>query len=266
MSSEEERLARLLKRAVPEPPVRLSADQITTGSARPTAKSWRLPALAAAAVVAIGVTVGLVAAQLPGSRGDKSPQFATGATSAKPSPHISATCQGRTVTVPNVVGESMDAAGAMVQDVGLTEGVYFAPTARVPSGTVMAQSLTAGSKAVPGAEVALEIASAPSTSTAAPIDPGMEMTATPKPRSPCQAVTGTPAASDATQPVPNVVGMTANQAHLAARAAGFSVSTVFTAAPASRHVPPGTVFAQEPAPGSSARRGSGMILYAAPAS
>ena len=103
----------------------------------------------------------------------------------------------------------------------------------------MAQSLTAGSKAVPGAEVALEIASAPSTSTAAPIDPGMQITATPTPLSPCQAVTGTPAASDATQPVPNVVGMTASQAHLAARAAGFSVSTVFTAAPASRHVPPG---------------------------
>ena len=161
MSSEEDRLARLLKRAVPEPPVRLSADQITTQSAHPTAKSWRLPALAAAAVVAIGVTVGLVAAQLPGSRAGQSPQMATG-TSARPSPHVSASCQGRTVTVPNVVGELMDAAGAMVQDVGLTDGVYFAPTARVPAGTVMAQSLTAGSKAVPGAEVELEIASAPS--------------------------------------------------------------------------------------------------------
>lgn len=266
MSSEEDRLARLLKRAVPEPPVRLSADRITTHPTRPTAKSWRLPALAAAAVVAIGATVGLVAAQLPGSRGDESPQLATGATSATPSPHVSASCQGRTVTVPNVVGESMDAAGAMVQDAGLTEGVYFAPTARVPSGTVMAQSLTAGTKAVPGAEVALEIASAPSTSTAAPIDPGMQITAAPTPVTPCQAVTGTPAAANATASVPNVVGMTANQAHEAARAAGFSVSTVFIAAPASRHVPPGTVFAQEPAAGSSARPGSGMILYAAPAS
>jgi hypothetical protein len=266
MSSEEDRLARLLKRAVPEPPVRLSADQITTQPARSTAKSWRLPALAAAAVVAIGVTVGLVAAQLPGSRGAESPQLATGTTSARPSPHVSATCPGHTVTVPNVVGATMDAAGAVIQDVGLTEGDYFAPSARVPSGTVMAQSPTAGSKAVPGALVWLKIASAPSTSTAAPIDPGFEMTATPPPPSPCQAVSGTPAAPDATQPVPNVVGMTANQAHHAARAAGFNVSIVFTAAPASRHVPPGTVFAQEPAAGSPARPGSGMILYAAPAS
>ena len=169
------------------------------------------------------------------------------------------------MTVPNVVGATMDAAGAIVQDVGLTEGVYFAPSARVPSGTVMAQSPTAGSKAVPGALVWLKIASAPSTSTAARIDAGMDMPTTPPPPSPCQAATGTPAASDATQPVPNVVGMTANQAHDAARAAGFNVSTVFTAAPASKTVPPGIVFAQEPAAGSSARPGSGMILYAAPA-
>jgi hypothetical protein len=265
MSSEEDRLARLLKRAVPEPPVRLSADQITTRPARPTAKSWRLPALAAAAVVAIGVTVAVVAAQLPGSRGSDSSQLVSGA-SARPSPQVSASCEGRTVTVPNVVGESMDAAGAMVQDAGLTAGIYFAPTTRVPAGTVMTQSLTAGSKAVSGAEVELEIASAPSTSTVSPGDPGWEVPATPTPLSPCQAVTGTPAAADATQPVPNVVGMTANQAHFAARAAGFSVSTVFVTAPASRHVPPGTVFAQEPAAGSFARQGSGMILYAAPAS
>jgi len=130
----------------------------------------------------------------------------------------------------------------------------------------MAQSLTAGSNAVPGAEVELEIASFPSTSTAAPVDPGMEVTATPTPLSPCQAVTGTPAASNATAAVPNVVGMTANQAREAARADGFNVSVVFTASAASRHAPPGIVFALEPRAGSSARPGSGMILYAAPAS
>jgi hypothetical protein len=264
MSSEEERLSRLLKRAVPEPPVRLSADQITTRSARPTVKSWRLPALAAAAVVAIGVTVGLVAAQMPGPREAAAPQAASGS-SASPSPRVGASCHGHTVTVPSVVGVTVDAAGAIVQDVGLNEGEYFAPSTRVPAGTVMAESPTAGSRAVPGALVWLEIASAPSTSTAPDVDPGMEITATPTPLSPCQAVGGTPPASNATQRVPNVVGMTANQAHDAARAAGFNVSTVFTATPASRPVPPGFVFAQEPAAGSPARPGSGMILYAAPA-
>jgi hypothetical protein len=264
MSSEEERLARLLKRAVPEPPVQLSADEITTQSARPSARSWRLPALAAAAVAAIGVTVGLVAAQLPSSRGAAVPQSVSGS-SARPSPQVSTTCPGSAVTVPNVVGETMDAAGAVIQDAGLSQGVYFAPSTRVPAGIVLAESPAAGSRAVPGALIWLKIASAPSTSTAAPVDPGWEPTAAPTP-SPCQVVTGTPQASDATERVPNVVGMTANQAHYAARGAGFSVSTVVAAPPASRSVPPGTVFAQEPAAGSSARPGSGMTIYAAPGS
>lgn len=265
MSSEEERLARLLKRAVPEPPVQLSADEITTQSAGLSARSWRLPARAAAAVVAIGVTVGLVAAQLTGPRGAAVPQGVSGS-SARPSPHVSATCQGRTVTVPNVVGETMDAAGAVIQDAGLNQGVYFAPSTRVPAGIVMAESPAAGSRAVHGALIWLKIASAPLTSTAAPIDPGIEPTAAPTTLSPCQAAIGTPPASNATERVPNVVGMTANQARYAARAAGFSVSTALAAPPASRRVPPGTVFAQEPAAGSSARPGSGMILYAAPTS
>jgi hypothetical protein len=265
MSTEEERLARLLKRAVPEPPAQLSADEITTPSAGPSARSWRLPALAAAAVVAIGVTVGLVAAQLPGPREAAAPQGVSGS-SARPSPQVGATCRGHTVTVPNVIGETMDAAGAVIQDAGLNQGVYFAPSTRVPAGTVMAESPTAGSRAVPGALIWLQIASAPSTSTAPPIDPGWEPTAAPTPLSPCQAVTGTAPAPSATERVPNVVAMTANQAHYAARAAGFSVSTVLAAPPASRSVPPGTVFAQEPVAGSSARPGSGMIIYAAPAS
>ena len=102
--------------------------------------------------------------------------------------------------------------------------------------------------------------------SAADIDPGEEMTATPTPLSPCQAVTETPPAPDATRPVPNLVGMSANRAHNAAQAVGFNVSTVYTVTPASRRVPPGIVCAQEPAPGSSARPGSSMIIYAAPAS
>jgi cystathionine beta-synthase len=97
--------------------------------------------------------------------------------------------------------------------------------------------------------------------SAAQIDPGEEMT--PTPLSPCQAVTEAPLASGATQPVPNLVGMSAHRAHDAAQAVGFNVSTVPTA---SRGVPPGIVFAQEPAPGSSARPGSSMIIYAAPTS
>jgi hypothetical protein len=265
MSTEEQRLARLLKNVVPEPPVQLSADEITAPAAGSSARSWTSPALAAAAVVAIGVTVGLLAIHTSGPDRATTPLARSG-TPAGSSPQAGATCGGRTVTVPNVVGVTMDAAGAIIQQVGLNEGTYFAVSARVPPGTVMAQSLTAGSRAVPGAEVQLEIASAPSASTAAPVDPAMVLTETPTPLSRCQAVGGTPAAANATVAVPNVVGMMADQATGEVRAAGFTATKVITAAPASRPVPPGTVFAQAPAPGSSARPGSGMILYVAPAS
>jgi PASTA domain len=265
MSTEEERLAQLLKRLVPEPPVQLSADDITVPGAGSSDRSWMLPALAAATVAAIGVTVGLVATQTSGPDRTPSPLAGSGA-SVSESPQASATCRGRTVTVPNVVGVVQDAALAIIQGVGLNVGVYYGvppASAHVAVGTVSAQSLPAGSKAVPGALVWLEIASAPSTSTAAPIDPGMGLTETPTPLSPCQIIVGTPPARNATQSVPDVVGMTSNQAMRVAQAAGFNVSTVITAAPASRPVPSGTVFAQSPAAGSAARPGSGMILYVA---
>jgi hypothetical protein len=263
MSSEEDRLAQLLKRVVPEPPAQLSADEITTPSAGRPAMSRTMPALAAAAVVAIGVTVGLLATQLSGP----GRTTALSGTSASASPQASATCRGRTAVVPNVVGESMNAAIAIIQDAGLNVGIYTAVppgSARVPPGMVSAQSLPAGSEAVPGAEVELAIASAPSNSTEAPIDPGMEPTEVPTPLSPCQVVGGTPPAASATQSVPDVVGMTVEKATATAQRDGFSV-TITTAAPNSRAIPPGTVFAQTPSAGSSARPGSGVILYASSA-
>lgn len=266
MSTEEQRLARLLKRVVPEPPIQLSADQITTASARQSARSWTLPALAAAAVVAIGVTVGVVATQLPSKGGGAAaPQTVSGTTAGNASPQPVATCHGRTVTVPNVVGTEQGAALAIIQDAGLNGGIYFgqAPaSAHVAPGLVFAQSPAAGSKAVPGALVRLGIASAPSTSTA---DPGSAPTATPTSASPCLSVVGTPAPSNASVPVPNVVGMTANQARDVARAAGFSVSVVTSAARGSRAAAPGTVFAQSPAAGSKAMPRTGMILDVAAA-
>ena len=267
MSTEEERLAQLLKRLVPEPPVQLSADQITTPSAHPSARSWMTPALAAAAVAAIGVTVGLVATHTSDPGRAPSPLAASG-TSASASPQASATCGGRTAQVPNVVGEVLNAGIAVIQDAGLSAEIYFvvpAASAHVPPGTIVAQSLPAGSDAVPGAEVQLAIASLP-RSTKPPIVPGIFPTMTPTPLSPCQAVGGTPPAANATQLVPNVVGMTAASATEAARQAGFSDVTLTTAGPASRPVAPGTVFAQSPAAGSSARPGSGIILYVASAS
>jgi PASTA domain len=261
MTTDEQRLAQLLKTVVPEPPVQLSADQITTGRApRPTARAWAVPALAAAAVAAIGVAVGLVAAQQPGAgRGPSPASQSSGSASAVPTGSVS--CAGRTVTVPNVVGETSDAGIATLHGADLNAEPYYATDTRVPQGTILAQSLAGGSTAVPGAMVVLEIATAP---------PGLGMnfspTVPPTPPSACEGVTPVP--PNDTQPVPNVVGMTVAHAKEVVEAEGFSVSTVTVTAdpPTSHSVPPGTVFAQGPAAGSQATPRSGIILYVAPAS
>jgi len=259
MTTDEQRLARLLKTVVPEPPAQPSADQITTGRApRPAARAWAVPALAAAAVAAIGVTVGLVAAHQPDSgRGPSPASQSSGSASAVPTGSVS--CAGRTVTVPDVVGGTENAGIAVIKGAGLDAEVYYATSTRVPQGTVLAQSLAAGSRAVPGAMVVLEIATAP---------PGLGMnfspTVPPTPPSACQVVTETPAPPNATEPVPNVIGMRVAQAKQVVEAEGFSVSTITV--PASHPVPPGTVFAQAPPAGSRAMPRTGMILYVAPAS
>ncbi len=260
MSAEEERLSRLLKRAVPEPPTELSADRVTTRPADRSAKSWALPALTAAAVLAIGVTIGVVTSHHAGPAGPT----ASGA-STHPQPTVS--CQGATVGVPNVIGTTQDAAAAIVQGAGLNVGIYNAvpPAAQaVAPGTVFAQSLPAGSRAVPGALVYLAIAMAPTTSTAPPIDPGFAPTGSPSPMSPCQAIAGTPPAQGADARVPSVIGMPRASAVAVAEQAGFNVSVTVAAPPTGQSVPPGTVFAQSPAAGSVARPRSGMILYIAP--
>ena len=279
MTHEEQRLSQLLKRLVPEPPFQLSADQVATRSLDRSVKSWTLPALAAAAVVVIGVTTGVVATHDSGASGPTKPTtpLAAGTTSRasadtsgspSPTPSPTASCTGQTVTVPNVIGMTQNQAVAVVQAAGLNAGIYNTTSDRVPAGTVVTQSLSAGSQAVPGAEVQLAIAIAPSTSTAAPVDPGMELTGSPTPMPPCQAVSGTPAPgaspSGSGTAVPNLIGMTAAQAVQMALAAGFSESVETTPPPHYELVKPGTVFAQTPAAGSTARGHARIVLFVAP--
>ena len=66
MSAEEQWLADLLKRTVPEPPRELSADEVTMRHvSRPhgVRSTWGLPALAASAMLIVGVGVGVAAHQ-----------------------------------------------------------------------------------------------------------------------------------------------------------------------------------------------------------
>jgi hypothetical protein len=66
MTTEEQQLAELLKRSVPEPPFELSADRVTVRHADRPRRPWLLPALAAAAVVLVaGAGAGLKATRHP---------------------------------------------------------------------------------------------------------------------------------------------------------------------------------------------------------
>ena len=74
MTTEEQRLAELLKRTVPEPPFELSADRVTVRHANRSRRPWLAPALAAAAVVLVAVAgVGLKATQHPSPASPASP-------------------------------------------------------------------------------------------------------------------------------------------------------------------------------------------------
>jgi hypothetical protein len=87
MSVEERRLAGLLKQAVPAPPRELSAEEIMVTTHDRSRKAWMLPALSAAAVLIIGVTVGVIASQHTGT---PKTNFAPAAGQSSVSPSVTA--------------------------------------------------------------------------------------------------------------------------------------------------------------------------------
>ena len=88
MTTEEQRLAELLKRSVPEPPLELSADRVTVRHAERSRRSWLMPALAAAAVVLVaGAGAGLKATQHPSPA---SPSVSSGQRKAQVTQHSNA--------------------------------------------------------------------------------------------------------------------------------------------------------------------------------
>jgi hypothetical protein len=137
MSAEEQRLAGLLKRAVPEPPRQLAYEEITMPHAHESRKPWLMPALAAAAVVVIGVTAGAVAAH--SSRG---PGTAV-APSGTSRPAVPAKSHG-VLVVPNMVGLSVSQAHHIAQAGGFAVEQRKKAFPNLPPGTVGAQSPAAG--------------------------------------------------------------------------------------------------------------------------
>ena len=260
MSPDEQRLAEYLKRAVPEPPIWLSPEEITVQQAERSRKSWAMPILAAAAVVAIGVGIGAVAthhspARQPAasSAADQGSAGPTG--SAQPTQSCQA--QGASVTVPSVVGMNFTQAEQILQQAGFAVDVG-AVSSTAPGGTVIRQSPAPASQLARGAVIELTVSGnranwrpflkQPTAS------PGCVASATPS-----VAATGSAGASVA---VPNVIGMTGLQAEQVLQAAGFSVKMSHEM-PAGRTAPTGTVWSETPAAGSELPRGRWISIEVA---
>jgi beta-lactam-binding protein with PASTA domain len=270
MNTDEQRLSQLLKGTVPHPPHGLSADQVTARHVDRSAKSWALPALAAAAVAVIGVTAGVLASNHASGDAPASPGGAPAATASKPaattsgsaSPAATPTCQGDR-TVPAVTGMTQAQAEAVTAQAGYLVKVTATTAPHVPPGTVVSQSPAAGTKMPAGGMVDLKVAAVDGTSTGTGTAPGPD-SATQVAEASCPTVSASRPAQGAKTAVPNATGMSSAAATQVLEAAGFTVTVNVARAPAGQLVAPGTVYGQTPAAGSVASRGTGVTLHVAP--
>lgn len=272
MNTDEQRLSQLLKGTVPHPPHELSADQVTTRHVDRSAKSWALPAMAAAAVAVIGVTAGVLASNHTsgGSPSPASPGGAPAATASKPaatisgsaSPAATSACRGDE-TVPAVTGMTQAQAEAVTGQAGYTVKATATTAPHVPPGTVVSQSPAAGTKMPSGGMVDLKVAAAAGTSTGTGTTPRPD-SATQVAEASCPTVSASPPARGAKIAVPNVTGVSSAAATRVLEAAGFTVTINVVRAPAGQMVAPGTVYGQTPAAGSVASRGTRVTLHVAP--
>jgi len=260
MNEQERRLAEYLKRAVPEPPVWLSPKEITVPKPERSRKSWAMPVLAAAAVVAIGVGIGAVATHHPDTRppatssaADQGSSGPAGTPSAQPTP--SCQPQDASVAVPNVVGMNVSQAEQVLGQAGLSAvGVQASTASATSAGTVIRQDPAPGTELAGGTVVELTV----SGSTAFGPASGSQA-------SPACVASATPSVvpSAATVTVPSVIGMTQNQAVHDLKAAGFAVDVRAEAPAAGLSVPPGVVrpvWSQTVPAGAQAPRGTTITL------
>ncbi|HEX3966121.1 MAG TPA: PASTA domain-containing protein [Trebonia sp.] len=149
INAEEQRLADLLKRAVPEPPRQLTYE-IAVPHADGPRKPWLIPTLAAAGVVVLGCTPGVVATHSPGNPAtpvvppgaSRSSVTAPISATAVPTPTVTAvpTRTPGPVVVPNLVGMSITQAEKAANADGFVVQLQQRAFQHLPSGIVGAQS------------------------------------------------------------------------------------------------------------------------------
>lgn len=285
MNSDEQWLADLLKRAVPQPPRQLTHEEITVRH-RPerSRKGWAMPALAAAAVLAIGVALGAAATRHPGSgvpnlQGASGPAPVSSPATPPATPTATPTCgsavidvapsaPGDSVTVPDLEGQQLTAAGQALVQLGLDVRITTNHTSAVPAGTVTQQSPAPGMIVPRGATVMLYVsdggrAAAPTfaPATGAVSGSGCGTSA------PSVVPTGPASSSTAALGqvrVPSSIGMSQVQAEQSIIAAGFRVIVHEEEAPGNQAVPPGTVWKQDPAAATTVAPGTTITIAVQP--
>jgi beta-lactam-binding protein with PASTA domain len=177
------------------------------------------------------------------------------------------TTQVQTVVVPNLVGQSRDAAVSTIQAQGLIADVHEVPSTQA-DGTVVSQHPAGGSKVDSQSGVLINVANKVEPKPAAPAEtppaapkpskPASHETATPKPATP--VVTPAPKAP-ANVTVPSVVGEDEGTASADLVDAGFSTATVDQAT--TDPTQDGVVVSQSPSGGGSAQPNSTVTIYVA---
>jgi hypothetical protein len=217
IGADEQQLADLLKRVVPEPPRQLTYEEITVRNVERTVKSWLVPTLAAASILVIGGAVGAVAATRSGQaasgtsvayQGSGHPGPATptpwptppgcqpvAEPSAEPTPPAQPTpsaepTSAASVRAPAVVGQRQVVAERAIQQAGLKAIVQETASRTVPAGTVLSESPASGTRVPVGATVTLTVAG----SAGAPATP------TPTPTATCPAPTPVPTTGEPAAP------------------------------------------------------------------
>jgi serine/threonine-protein kinase len=114
-------------------------------------KTWALPVLSAAAVLVIGVTIGVVTTHDPGQPA-RSAGAATRPTASVPS------SPRTTARMPSLVGMATAAATRTATRAGFTVQIDHFVSAQMPPGIVVAQEPAAGATVAAGSTITLKVA------------------------------------------------------------------------------------------------------------